>query len=56
MVVSPADTIGLLLALVCMTSLAAVVIYAIRGQSAAYIKASAAAILSLAGTWLCLGI
>lgn len=56
MVASPADTIGLILALVWMTSLGAVALFAFRQQFAAFIKASAAAVLSLAGTWICLSI
>lgn len=56
MIVSPADTIGLLLALVWMTSLGAVIWFAIRQQFASYLKASAVTILSLLGTWICLGL
>lgn len=56
MIASPADTIGLLLALVWMASLGAVVLFAIRQQFAAYLKASAVALLSLLGTGICLGL
>lgn len=56
MIASPADTIGLILLIVWMASIFAVVLFAASQQFGAYLKASAIAILSLLGTWLCLGI